>query len=395
MNNDNIIILADKNTCTGCGVCVDVCPKSCITMVRDGLHDYPHIDTEKCIGCQKCLKTCPSINFLKKDNLECQNYYACWHKDLGAVKTSTSGGAGSALAEYAIDKGYYVAGVILSASGKIQHVIARSKEEILAFKGSKYVQSDSVGIFSECVNAIKQGHKVLFIGTPCQTEAMRRILPTNLHDKLLTCSIICHGVNSPYVWKDYRSSLEKKYHSHLVNYYFRCKSHGWQKKSGDSNLRVAYEISSGRKYDVPSWRNLFHYWFGQHYIMRSACFNCMYRTEERHSDIVIGDFWNVEKVQDGMDTFNGVSVLITTTSQGEEFIHTNPFLDIIPVDPKKTIHVLKGLVNKKSKETQCKELIKAETFATEYCQNGFAYMAKKYPCPSYIDQFINKIKTLI
>ena len=86
MNNDNIIILADKNTCTGCGVCVDVCPKSCITMVRDGLHDYPHIDTEKCIGCQKCLKTCPSINFLKKDNLECQNYYACWHKDLGAVK---------------------------------------------------------------------------------------------------------------------------------------------------------------------------------------------------------------------------------------------------------------------------------------------------------------------
>lgn len=393
--NKNIIKLAEKKACTGCGVCVDACPKSCITMVRNGLHDYPHIDTEKCIACQKCMKTCPSINFLKKENPKFQNYYASWHKDLDAVKTSTSGGVGSALAEYAIDNGYYVAGVIMSASGKIQHVIAKNKREIQAFKGSKYVQSDSIGIFRECVNEIKQGYKVLFIGTPCQTEAMKRLLPTNMHDKLLTCSIICHGVNSPYVWNDYRNNLEKKHHSNLVNYNFRCKSHGWQKKTGDSNLRVAYEISTGEIFDVPSWRNLFHYWFGQHFIMRSSCFSCQYRTEDRHSDIVIGDFWNVEKVLEDMDTFNGVSVLITTTSRGEDFLHKNPFLNLIHVDSKKTINVLKGLVNKKSKKTQCEELIKAETFATEYCSNGFAYMAKKYPCPSYIDQIINKIKYIL
>ena len=48
--NDKIIKLADKNACTGCGACADACFKSCITMVREGLHTYPQIDAEFCIS---------------------------------------------------------------------------------------------------------------------------------------------------------------------------------------------------------------------------------------------------------------------------------------------------------------------------------------------------------
>lgn len=47
---DKIIKLADKSACTGCGACADACSKSCITMVRKGLHIYPQIDAEFCIG---------------------------------------------------------------------------------------------------------------------------------------------------------------------------------------------------------------------------------------------------------------------------------------------------------------------------------------------------------
>ena len=42
--NDNLISLANKSSCTGCGVCVDICAKSCISMLKDGIHVYPHID---------------------------------------------------------------------------------------------------------------------------------------------------------------------------------------------------------------------------------------------------------------------------------------------------------------------------------------------------------------
>lgn len=392
---DKIIKLADKSACTGCGACADACSKSCITMVRKGLHIYPQIDAEFCIGCQKCMKTCPSINPLNSVEVSIQKYYACWHKDLSAVMTSTSGGVGTALAEHAIDCDYYVAGVVLTSEGEVKHVIATNKEDIQAFKGSKYVQSNSIGIYQECMKAIKEGHKILFIGTPCQTETMKRILHSSLQDSLLTCSIICHGVNSSFVWNDYRNSLEKKCKSHIEKYNFRCKSHGWQKQNGGPNLRVSYEMISGKKADMPSWRNLFHYWFGQHFIMRPSCFKCQYRTEDRHSDIVIGDFWNVEKVLDDMDTCNGVSAVITTTVRGEEFLHTNPYLNATPVDAQKSKSVLKGLINRKSEETQNKEILRMGTFEQEYSQDGFEYMAKKYPCPTYIDQIINKIKSMI
>lgn len=393
--NENLILLADKIKCTGCGACMDACSKSCITMVRDGLHDFPKIDTDKCIGCKRCVSVCPSINTLEGAEVERQKYYASWHKDIAAVKTSTSGGVGSALAEYAIDKGYYVVGSVLTNEGKVKHVIAKNKSEIQPFKGSKYVQSECYGIYKQCVKVLKEGHKILFIGTPCQTEAIKCFLPATMGDKLLTCSIICHGVNSFYIWNDYRIALEKKYHSHLIDYKFRCKSHGWQKKSGDANLRVSYKMISGKKVDVPSWKNLFHYWFGQHYIMRPSCFTCKYRTEERYSDIVIGDFWNVEKVLEGMDTFNGVSVLITTTSLGEDFIKDNPYLEITSVDAQKAKSALKGYINKKSTETQNKELLRAEKFATEYTQKGYEYMARKYSNPTYIKQCMNKLKSMI
>ena len=393
--NDSIIKLADKDSCTGCGACVDVCSKSCITMYRDGLHAYPIINTELCVGCKKCINTCPSINPLEKKDAKEQKYYACWHKDKTTVRTSTSGGAGSALTEHAIDCGYYVAGVVLTKDGKVKHTIVKNKEEMLAFKGSKYVQSDSIGIYKDCVNAIKEGRKILYIGTPCQTEAMKRVLPKKLQNNLLTCSIICHGVNSPFVWSDYRNSLEKNSNSRLESYNFRCKSHGWQKKNGGPNLRISYEFTSGKKVDVQSWSNQFHFWFGQHYIMRPSCFNCHYRTEERHSDIIIGDFWNIEKVCENLDTFNGVSAVITTTSRGETFLHSNPYLTIIPVNAQKSVSVLKGLINRKTKETQKKEIERAKFFEVEYCQHGFDYMAKKYPYPTYLEQIINKLKSMV
>lgn len=388
------IKLAIKDECTGCAACIDSCPKSCISIARDGLHYYPQINSDQCIACQKCMMVCPSLHPLDCETVHNQKYYACWHKDLNVVKTSTSGGVGTVLAERAIDLGYYVAGAVLTSAGDVKHMLAKDKMEILAFKGSKYVQSNSLGIYKECLVAIKEGRKIFFIGTPCQTEAIKRFIPNNLHKYLLTCSIICHGVNSPYVWDDFRRSLESKHQSKILSYNFRSKSHGWQKKNGGPNLRVAYTLSSGVKVDEPSWCNLFHYWFGQHLILRASCLRCQYRTEGRHSDIVIGDFWNIDKVKQSMDTYNGVSVLITISPQGEKIVNANPYLVSHLVDSKKTLAELKGLINKKNMETQDKELIILKNFEQEYCEKGFKYMSNKYPKPTVSDQIINKIKSL-
>lgn len=45
----------DKETCIGCGACVDVCPVSALTM-EDG---KAVCDEGACIDCGACIGTCP------------------------------------------------------------------------------------------------------------------------------------------------------------------------------------------------------------------------------------------------------------------------------------------------------------------------------------------------
>ena len=45
-----------RDLCTGCGKCVDACPKSAITLVEE----KSMIDKNLCIGCFECMTVCPS-----------------------------------------------------------------------------------------------------------------------------------------------------------------------------------------------------------------------------------------------------------------------------------------------------------------------------------------------
>jgi MinD superfamily P-loop ATPase len=46
--------LTDADACTGCGICVDVCPRSAIE-----LDDLPEIHEDLCAGCGECVEACP------------------------------------------------------------------------------------------------------------------------------------------------------------------------------------------------------------------------------------------------------------------------------------------------------------------------------------------------
>jgi len=41
--------------CTGCGVCVRICPENAIAM----FDEYPKVDRNKCVGCAECIAMCP------------------------------------------------------------------------------------------------------------------------------------------------------------------------------------------------------------------------------------------------------------------------------------------------------------------------------------------------
>ena len=58
-----MITVIDKQMCTGCCACLNVCPKRCITMERD--HEgfwYPKVDTTVCNNCGLCEHVCPLLD---------------------------------------------------------------------------------------------------------------------------------------------------------------------------------------------------------------------------------------------------------------------------------------------------------------------------------------------
>ncbi|RLC52911.1 MAG: ferredoxin [Candidatus Cloacimonadota bacterium] len=48
-------VTINKETCIGCGACIDTCPVEALTMVDD----KAVVDEDKCVDCGACIEACP------------------------------------------------------------------------------------------------------------------------------------------------------------------------------------------------------------------------------------------------------------------------------------------------------------------------------------------------
>ncbi len=370
------INLANKSECTGCRVCADACPTSSIVFNADGLHYFPTINGETCIHCGKCMKVCPPLQWENKNNNRNEfdaKYYCAWNNDSNERFNATSGGVGGAMASYALAMGWYVCGAAFNDNYELIHIVSNKIEVLDKIRGSKYLQSDTSGVYKNIVELLSKGEHVLFLGTPCQADALRNVVPQKYMDNVMTCEIICHGVNSPIVWIDYKSYFEKKYNSKLKTYNFRSKSRGWGK------LRVCYSFQNGWSQDVPAYKNIFHSWFGQHYMMRESCFSCEYRKKERYSDIIIGDFWGIENIAPELDVKKGASVLIVNSEKAKQFISRTD-LSQTEIDTEKAQSVMKGFEDIMPEDQKLAQIARMKQFERDYLCYSFNEMAtKRYP----------------
>ncbi len=298
-------ICPDKD-CTACMACVNVCPKSCISMKQGKLgHIYPVIDADLCIECGLCIKSC-QVNYplaLKSP----VTAYAGWHKDIAEYHTSTSGGAAAALSNAVIADGGVVYGCESRKGVKICHVRIDRQEELYRLKGSKYVQS-YVGssTMKDVRSDLNHGLKVLFIGTPCQVAGLKSFLKKD-YENLLTVDIICHGVPAvSYL----RRHVKRVSGGKGTSVTFR--------KGNDMALRV-FDASGEKIYYSNVWRERFKdtYYnaFIDGYTYRDCCYTCKFARPERVSDITIGDFWGLG-ADLKHDSVNGCSCILPVTDKG-------------------------------------------------------------------------------
>lgn len=49
-------VIVDKEKCTGCEECVNVCPAQ-VFEIEDGKSEP--VEAEECLGCETCVEVCP------------------------------------------------------------------------------------------------------------------------------------------------------------------------------------------------------------------------------------------------------------------------------------------------------------------------------------------------
>lgn len=226
-----MIVIKEPKDCCGCTACASICTHDAISMIPDALGFlYPKVDAGKCVDCGLCEKVCQfNDNYERSLNLKEPIAYAARHKDINEVMKSRSGAAFVAISDYIIEQGGIVYGAGYKDHFRVAHKRATTKTERDEFRGSKYVQSDLTGVFRQVKKDLKNGLIVLFSGTPCQTAGLNSYVGKKLRENLLLVDIVCHGVPSPFVWRDYITYLEKKQGDEIVVVNFRDKElFGWR-----------------------------------------------------------------------------------------------------------------------------------------------------------------------
>lgn len=298
-----------KEECTGCSACYSICPKNAIEMKKklEGFY-YPIINNSNCISCGLCLKVCP-VNKHVEINSNNQ-VYSSYIKDKSKRLESASGGIFRILAEYIIDQKGFVFGAAFDENFKVKHICVDNKNDLKKLLGSKYVQSQMNDSFKHARELLEKGNKVLFVGTGCQVAGLKNYLIKE-YDNLLTIDLICHGVPSPSVWEKY---IKEKGKGNIIDIIPRDKT------NGIDDAPIVFKYSNGLKQSEAYSKNIYLRGFIANYYLRNSCYKCNFKGLSRISDITIGDFWGLDKLDKAMYQPYGTSVVITHNNKIDEYI---------------------------------------------------------------------------
>ena len=164
------------------------------------------------------------------------------------------------------------------------------------------------------------GRKVLFVGLPCQVEAVKCYVGEKLDNSLYTVDLICHGSPSPKVLDMFLAQYDIDTPK-LSDIQFRNKNN-FAVREGTS-----YIVQKGvlDKYSI-SFLNSISY--------TENCYHCQYANIMRVSDITLGDSWGSNL--DIQEQRKGISLILNQTPKGKELLEQSE-LELMDVELNRAI----------------------------------------------------------
>ena len=306
--------LAKRSQCTGCLACKDICKHDGIKIVERNCMPFIKVDTNKCINCGLCEKVCPIITPVEKNKITDMKVYGGWANDEQTRINAASGGGFTGLAQsffhlHKDDKVAVVGAVLIN--NRVYHKLIEQEKDIYLLTNSKYIQSNTQGIYKETIEKLKAGYWVLFSGCPCQIAGLYGFLGKRKNERLITIEVVCHGIAS-----NEALDLHLKYYNSTHIYRFRDKRKGtqdWKSSQCTTIKQNGKEIKLKRKDDI------FYAIYAGWMLDRKSCSNCHFSEINRVADITLADFW-------GLPVPNyykqGVSLIIANNTKADSLIKT-------------------------------------------------------------------------
>lgn len=234
MLSKNISFTTHYDLCTGCGLCKVSCPNKAISIIIHNGSFLPVVSEDNCNKCGKCLKICPGIGvklkelslskFVEggiKENIYIGRYLQCYtgySNDPYLREKSASGGALSQFLIWLLEKnkidGALVTCFDKDSPLKVRSFIARTKDEILTARGSKYAPVTLHGALNELKSA--ESGKYVVVGLPCHIHGLVKLMAIdkNLREKVYaTFSLFCSGSQTfnytDYLLKQYGGDVKE------------------------------------------------------------------------------------------------------------------------------------------------------------------------------------------
>ena len=312
--------------------------------------------------------------------------YGGYLNDHTKLLQSASGGIATAMSEYMIEQGGWVAGVAYRDDFYgAEYLLTKLSSDLNRLKGSKYIECDKKSIYADVKNLISSGERVLFFGLPCTVAALYKFIGER-PENLLTCELICHGPTSSQVHRDYVTHLENKYKSKVIDFSVRRKKGAWM----PGYLYAKFE--NGEIFEKPFYET--EYGYGFSIFGKESCYHCQFKGNNRQADIMIGDFWGATESDEYWNK-NGVSVMFAETKKGDAFLNQIPNITLFSTTFEKAVKNNQMVIKSKAKKPN------RDKFAKLLSKKDLIYAVKHSSSPKMrIKKFISnaipqKIKSKI
>jgi ferredoxin len=321
-------ILEDETDCCGCSACWQICPRDCIipTEDREGFL-YPVVEPDACIKCGLCLEACPVL-VAKPESVVEQEAVLVQAQDGAVLRTSSSGGAFTAIAEWVLGQGGVVFGAAWAEDMRVRHLGVTSGEGLASLRKSKYSQSDKGVSFREVRDLLKSGRLVLYSGLPCEIEGLLAFL-RRPQENLITVDVTCHGIPSPGLTASYLSTLKDKVGEPCVAVDFRDKEpYGYQY----SQFSIRNHDNEAVYHEGIDTDPLLRAYF-EGISTRPSCFSCHFKKRYRPADFTLWDCHRPDRYHPSLDDNRGVTAVMAHSPNGRTILKNVGGVRIVRVDP--------------------------------------------------------------